>query len=342
MALSDNEESNRPEFFNEEEEDSATAQAGNEGTAAAEAIDDDDIGDVSLGELESKVWLVKVPTFLAEKWKRPRKDGVPIGKIRIYDKPDKTGSNIAILLNEADEYKDIPKKYRMQVMHEKVRNMFIFSEGRDPHEIVKPTSSQANKAVPISMTGTVHHECTVTPEYNDEYKNIMRKRVLERHENARKIKTGDLSSFNRSMLGGKASGFDTSKKKLKPDTKTARMERKDLMELLFVGFAKHQYWGFKGLVETTRQPASYLKEVLADIAILNKRGPYVSMYSLKPEFRKNSVEAAAAAAAATAAASADGSTSAYRHAEHADGEHGEDGDMDDIDNMDEDDDFEDV
>ncbi|KAJ2337275.1 hypothetical protein GGI00_000346 [Coemansia sp. RSA 2681] len=335
MALSDNEESNRPEFYHGDDDEARAALPGATSAAATDTLDDDDIGDVGMDELESKVWLVKVPLFLAEKWKRPRKDGVQIGKIRIYDKPDQSGNNIAILLNESDEYNDIPKRYRMQVTNEKVRNMFIFSEGRDPNEIVKPTSSQANKAVPIAMTGTVHHECTVTPEYTDEYKRIMRKRVLDQHQNARKIQTGNQSSFNRSMLNAQTGGFETSKKKLGADAKMARMERQDLMELLFACFEKHTYWGFKGLVEETRQPTAYLKEVLADIAILNKRGPYVATYSLKAEFRKASGEAAAALAAA-AAASIHGSSAA----DHGDGDHGSD--ADDLDNMDEDDDFEDV
>ncbi|KAJ2493508.1 hypothetical protein IWW37_000597 [Coemansia sp. RSA 2050] len=333
MAQSDNEESNRPEFYHDDDDEAARRRPGAAGAETTENIDDDDIGDVDMNELGSKVWLVKVPTFLAEKWKRPRQDGVQVGKIRIYDRPDQSGNNIAILLNESEDYHDIPKRYRMQVTNEKVRNMFIFSEGRDPNEIIKPTSSQANKAVPIAMTGTVHHECTVTPEYTDEYKRIMRKRVLDQHQNARKIQTGNQSSFNRSMLKGQTSGFDTSKKKVGSDAKLARMDRKDLMELLFACFEKHMYWGFKGLVEETRQPTAYLKEVLADIAFLNKRGPYVSTYSLKPEFRKASGEAAAALVAA-AAASVHGSSSADRHADL--------GSDEDLDNLDEDDEFEDV
>ncbi|KAJ2890309.1 hypothetical protein IWW38_004207, partial [Coemansia aciculifera] len=315
MVLSDNEESNRPEFYRGDDDEARTVVPGGGATTAAGAaagaadtIDDDDIGDVDMDELGSKVWLVKVPQFLAEKWKRPRKDGVQIGKIRIYDRPDQSGNNIAILLNESEEYNDIPKRYRMQVTNEKVRNMFIFSEGRDPNEVVKPTSSQAAKAVPIAMTGTVHHECTVTPEYTDEYKRIMRKRVLDQHENARKIQTGNQTSFNRSMLKAQTGGFETSKKRLGADAKMARVDRNDLMELLFACFERHTYWGFKGLVEETRQPTAFLKEVLADIAILNKRGPYVATYSLKPEFKKASGEAAAALAAAAAAASGHGSS----------------------------------
>ncbi|KAJ1931704.1 hypothetical protein GGF37_007301, partial [Kickxella alabastrina] len=288
MALSDNEESSRPEFYHDDEEDDNPRAS----TAAkpVEELEDDDIGELNMDELGSKVWLVKVPTFLADKWKQQRKEGVQIGKMRIYHKPDKTASDIAIILNDTPEYKEIPKEYRMQVTNEKVRNMFIFSEQRDPREIVKPTSAMANKAVPIAMTGTVHHECSVTPEYSEEYKRIMHKRVIDQHENTRRVQSIPFDKYVPDMVGFNTSGFDTAQKKQKTaDTKMARMERKELMDMLFAAFARFPYWPFKGLIEHTRQPSAYLKEILLEVASLNKHGPYAAMYSLKPEFRKDAV-----------------------------------------------------
>ncbi|KAJ2785989.1 hypothetical protein H4R18_000204 [Coemansia javaensis] len=335
MALSDEEDS-KPDFYHEgaELEHSGVngpGSGGAAGVAAAAAagaeIDDEDIGEVNMDELGSKVWLVKVPTFLAEKWKQPREEGAHLGKMRIYDKPDKNGSTISIILGDSDEYRDIPKEYRMQVTNEKVRNMLIFSEERDPTKIVKPTSVQANKAVPIAMTGTVHHECTVTPHYTTEYKRIVRKRFLDRHMNARRTQTLHSTELNRSMLTADASVFDTAQKKPKIDTRMARMERQDLINTLFACFEKHPYWSLKGLIEYTRQPVAYLKEVLGDIAVLNKSGGYNNTYALKPEFNK----AAAAAAAASAAAAPPA------HAASGTGD-----DDDDLDNIDEEDDFEDV
>ncbi|KAJ1725908.1 hypothetical protein LPJ61_005558 [Coemansia biformis] len=340
MPLSD-EEDTRPEFFagaGLEAKDNGGATAAGEGVVAE--IDDEDIGDVNLDELGSKVWLVKVPTFLAERWKQPRDDGVQLGKMRIYDKPDDSGSNISIILNDSDEYQGIPREYRMQVTNEKVRNMHIFSEDRDPTQVIKPTSTLANRAVPISMTGTVRHECTITPNYTDEYKRIMRKRVLEQHMNSRRVQTLEPNEIKRSMLGADATIFDTAPKKPKVDTRMARMERQDLMNTLFACFKSHPYWSLKGLVEHTRQPLAYLKEVLGDIAKLNKSGSYTNTYSLKPEFNK----AAAAAAPAPAAGAAPHDASAGGGGAAAASDRGGPGDdMDDLDNIDEeDDDFEDV
>jgi transcription initiation factor TFIIF subunit beta len=41
----------------------------------------------------------------------------------------------------------------------------------------------------------------------------------------------------------------------------------------------------KGFREVTNQPEAYLKEVLDDIAIMNRSGPYNGKWSLKPEFK---------------------------------------------------------
>ncbi|KAJ1667805.1 hypothetical protein IW140_001358 [Coemansia sp. RSA 1813] len=341
--LSDVEDTKKPELYEElEEDDSKATSSKNASNAEAEELEDDEIGEVNMDKLDSKVWLVKVPQFLADKWKQQDSDGVQIGKIRIYDEPDKSGSRIAIMLQDSPEYSDVPKMYRMQVTNEKVRNMLIFSEIRDPNEVIKPTSSQANKAVPIAMSGTVHHECTVTPEYTDEYKRIMRKRILDQHKNSRKVQASSESHYNRSMLKANNGGFETAQKKAKTDSKLARMDRKDLMSMLFASFEKYPYWSLKGLVEHTRQPTAFLKEVLLEIAKLNKRGPYTGTYSLKPEFKKLTKEEVAAASADALNEGGFSGNGASTSAGDAGKDNVSGDDIDDIDNINEDDDFEDV
>jgi transcription initiation factor TFIIF subunit beta len=50
----------------------------------------------------------------------------------------------------------------------------------------------------------------------------------------------------------------------------------------------------KGLREVTNQPEAYLKEVLEEIAIMNRSGPYNGKWSLKPEFKHGSSEGGSA------------------------------------------------
>ena len=48
-------------------------------------IEEEDVGELDLGNMETKVWLVKIPKFLAAKWNNLDSDGVELGNVRIYN-----------------------------------------------------------------------------------------------------------------------------------------------------------------------------------------------------------------------------------------------------------------
>ncbi|GAN05258.1 transcription factor TFIIF complex beta subunit Tfg2 [Mucor ambiguus] len=242
-------------------------------------IDDDDAEDLKLDDVNTKVWLVKVPKFLAEKWRAVDEDNVNLGSIRIYNKPPPGKSaNIALVLPEDETTPNLPKEYSIHITPGEVHNKFVFSEDQN-----------GGKAI----SGTVHHECSATPSQFSTYRNIMRKRVLEAGTPQRSVQV--LGQNNQpvfvpgagnSMPNSDFSDFITTKKPKTDKEKATRMPRNELMDLLFSAFDKFPYWSFKGIVEHTKQPNSYLKEVLAEICILNKRGPYAGNYQLKPEYKE--------------------------------------------------------
>ncbi|KAG0202862.1 hypothetical protein BGX28_004738 [Mortierella sp. GBA30] len=59
------------------------------------------------------------------------------------------------------------------------------------------------------------------------------------------------------------------------------MPKSDLKEELFDLFEEHPYWSLSGIVERIPQPESYVNEVLDEIAVLLKWGPYLGKYQLK-------------------------------------------------------------
>lgn len=83
------------------------------------------------------------------------------------------------------------------------------------------------------------------------------------------------------------------------DAKAARMARSDLLSALFACFKEHEYWSMRGFRERLVQPESYLKQVLEEIAVLNKSGPYNGRWSLKDEWKN--IENPSTAAAEIAA-----------------------------------------
>ena len=68
--------------------------------------------------------------------------------------------------------------------------------------------------------------------------------------------------------------------------KAERLEKHVLEDRLMGLFERQSLWSFKQLVAETRQPAVWLKEVLTELAVLNRRGPNTGMYALKEEYRR--------------------------------------------------------
>ncbi|KAI8330011.1 transcription initiation factor IIF, beta subunit-domain-containing protein [Choanephora cucurbitarum] len=252
-----------------------------------EVYDEDDAEDLRLDDLAKRVWLVKVPKFLAERWRQVDEDNVRLGSIRIYNKapPGKPAQIELLLPDESQEGpgvigipSNLPKKYNIQITPGEVQNKFVFSE--------HPNGGKA-------ISGTIHHECTATPSETPAYRDIMRKRVREAGTPQRSVQP--IGQTNQPMfVPGASSGmpsssfsdFITTKKPKLDKEKATRMPRNELMDMLFAAFDKFPYWSFKGIVEHTKQPNQYLKEVLSEICILNKRGPYAGNYQLKPEFKQ--------------------------------------------------------
>lgn len=80
--------------------------------------------DLDLSRSNRQVWLVRLPMFLAEKWRdRNNIHGQELGKIRI----NKDGSKIKLVLNENDN-DSIPHEYDLELTKKVVENEYIFTE----------------------------------------------------------------------------------------------------------------------------------------------------------------------------------------------------------------------
>ncbi|OZJ01846.1 hypothetical protein BZG36_04941 [Bifiguratus adelaidae] len=252
-------------------------------------IGEEDVEDLNIEDIATKVWQVKIPKFLMEKWASINEDGRDLGTIRIYNQtPAGHASAISLVLPEDDLTKDIPREYFIHVAPQELNNKYVFT-------------TDEKGVTAKGVVGTIHHDCNAVASASSSqaYRNIMRKRVQDAGKPARTVQIlGESDNMGTFLAPGAAGGmpnamfggFVKKKAKATTETKATRMPRNELMDILFEAFEKYPYWTFKGIVEHTKQPASYLKDVLAEIAILNKRGPYTSMYQLKPEFRGRAPE----------------------------------------------------
>jgi transcription initiation factor TFIIF subunit beta len=118
---------------------------------------------VNTESLDKKVWLVKIPKFIADKWSNTE-EGAELGKVRIY-----AGKEAKVTLHVTDA--DLPKNYALRFTNTSPKNEYVFSEA--------------------AISGRVHHEATVQPIIDDDYRKIMHSRNEESVVNARSIKIMD-------------------------------------------------------------------------------------------------------------------------------------------------------
>lgn len=88
--------------------------------------------DMNLTNGGQKVWLVKLPRYLAEKWSRTQElGGQQLGIVKIKQKSGASRNNklqVKLVLKDLDKKSDIPQEYDISVLNTQVQNSYVFSE----------------------------------------------------------------------------------------------------------------------------------------------------------------------------------------------------------------------
>ncbi|KAI0298030.1 transcription initiation factor IIF, beta subunit-domain-containing protein [Multifurca ochricompacta] len=238
-----------------------------------------------------RVWLVKIPKFLMERWSKFDAEGVQLAKIRIYDVPPGTQPRIVVLVPSDDGGDD--DIYELDMVNQDVHNQVVVAERAK-------APSGTGRARTTIMTGKVKHECNLRPRMTGRYERRLAERGAAANE--RSVRVGLMDGARAGRGGGKmlssgvssAAGFaDLTRAKVKPSKgqyeRMARMPRNQLLDALFALFREREQWPIKLLRERTQQPEVYLKEVLSEIASLHRSGEHNGTWELMPSFKGDGV-----------------------------------------------------
>jgi len=243
------------------------------------------------------VWLVKVPKYISDRWSRagPNAD---VGKLRI-----RTGKNMTpeVSLTLADSIcapitgiseleslnmvrnsstsQEIPKEHRFKISGISAQTLGVFS--------LLPGDKEHVPAIPdkIQMEGRVVQRAECAPLQSQSYMNIKKEAIAKAGEPVRKVKQLEkhvTTSFK--PVARHAHDILNQREKEKEGKKT-RDDKEKVTEILFSLFEKHQFYNIKDLVQETRQPINYLKQILQEVCNYNVKPPNRNMWELKPEFR---------------------------------------------------------
>lgn len=98
-----------------------------------EYLEENESLDMNLSQGLQKVWLVKLPRYLADKWtNRDNLNGEELGKVMIRQNQSVAGKKkleVKLVLNETtQDLNDIPKEYNLSLINTQVKNTYVFSE----------------------------------------------------------------------------------------------------------------------------------------------------------------------------------------------------------------------
>lgn len=71
---------------------------------------------------------------------------------------------------------------------------------------------------------------------------------------------------------------------MKSEGKKSRADKDQVLDMLFNAFEKHQYYNIKDLVNITKQPIPYLKEIIKEVCDYNLKNPHRNMWELKKQY----------------------------------------------------------
>ncbi|WOL09662.1 general transcription factor IIF subunit 2-like [Canna indica] len=246
------------------------------------------------GRAERSVWLMKCPPVVSRSWQSsaastdPSNPNPVVSKVVLSLDPlrpdDPSSLQFKMEMAQMDSG-NTPKSYTLNMFKDFVP-MCVFSE-----------SNQGK----FSLEGKVEHkfDMELHSENFGDYGKLCRERTNKAMIKTRQVQVidNDRGVLMRPMPGmvGLVPSGSKDKKKLTPtkgsDAKRTRRDRNELENIIFKLFERQPNWALKQLVQETDQPEQFLKEILNDLCVYNKRGPNQGTHELKPEYKKSTEEA---------------------------------------------------
>uniref|UniRef100_A0AAX7UUE1 General transcription factor IIF subunit 2 n=1 Tax=Astatotilapia calliptera TaxID=8154 RepID=A0AAX7UUE1_ASTCA len=234
------------------------------------------------GVKQSKgVWLVKVPKYLSQQWDKAAEKG-ECGCVHIsFYLSDELIALDAV--GENDASLEVPKDHPFTMHPVGGQTMAVFTMVLSQKRVIH--SGSGTSSYEISLEGMVVHRAECRPVVTDSYmklKKLQIKESIKPQRLSQQLERAVTTIFK--PVANHDFNMEYEKKK-KTEGKMVRAERQLVLDMLFSAFEKHQYYNIKALVDITKQPVTYLKEIMREIGTYNSKGVHKSTWELKPEYR---------------------------------------------------------
>ncbi|KAM3351720.1 hypothetical protein ACQJBY_023576 [Aegilops geniculata] len=227
------------------------------------------------GRADRSVWLMKCPTIVSRAWQEAAAAAADAGG---------------------------PNPNPNPVVAKVILSFDPLSTDEDPNQARVSPFAPVCVALPpskrkLACEGKVEHKFDMEPhkENLSDYAKLCRERTKNSMIKTRKVHVLDKEHVNVrtmiSMIGGGPHSGPKDKKKpaptRTPEVKRTRRDRGDIENILFKLFERQPNWSLRHLMQETDQPEQFLKEIMNDLCVYNKRGPNQGTHELKPEYKKS-------------------------------------------------------
>lgn len=235
------------------------------------------------------VWLVKVPKYLSEKWKKAP-GSCEVGKLKIT-RSRISGAKPEVLFTLGEqlslpdtsptatesEKMGVPREHKFVLNGIGNQNLVVLSQ-------VPTADADLGSTDKLSIEGKVTQRAECRPVANDTYMKLKRWQLESKNKPMRQIKQLD-EVVNNYKPVKEHSFMKEHELKKKNEGKNIRKEKNEVTDMLFNAFESHQYYNVRDLINITKQPITYLKEILKELCVYNMKAPHKNMWELKPEYR---------------------------------------------------------
>nr|XP_032833832.1 general transcription factor IIF subunit 2 isoform X1 [Petromyzon marinus] len=252
-------------------------------------------GDLDLtgAKLNRGLWLVKVPKYLSQQWGKATERG-EVGKLKISKGQGKT--EVSFVLSEElaggggvqgtstkSTAINTPRDHVLALQGVAGQSLGVFTEGSSG----KQTDATSGNVVydKLFLEGVVVQRADCRPVVGESYMKMKRMQIEESSKPMRlsqQLEKAVTTNYKPVANHQYNIAFDRRKKE---EGKRARADKQQVLDMLFSAFEKHQYYNIRDLVDITKQPVTYLKDILREIGIYNVKGTHKNTWELKPEYR---------------------------------------------------------
>ncbi|KAG8055237.1 hypothetical protein GUJ93_ZPchr0001g29756 [Zizania palustris] len=254
---------------------------------------------------DRSVWLMKCPTVVSRAWQEAAAAGVSSSDAAGANPNPNPNPVVAKVVVSLDPLRseEQPLQFKMEMAQTDNGNTpKSYSLNMFKDFVPMCVFSESNQGK-LACEGKVGHKFDMEPHSDNlvNYGKLCRERTTKSMIKNRKLMVlaNDNGMSMRPLPGlvGLMSSSGPKQKEKKPipakpsDMKRTRRDRRELENILFKLFERQPNWSLKNLMQETDQPEQFLKEILNDLCVYNKRGPNQGTHELKPEYKKSTGDA---------------------------------------------------